>query len=543
MLHRISSFILHIVPIIFAGCLENAPLKEEAQPKDSLIKHKQLVDISLPGGFSNQTQLQFDSLAIPEFIKNFPEFKDFEGRMSRFYSKRKFAYAWYDHTGLIEQAGNLYNKLSNLTEEGLPEKRLYKETFDSLMDATQIKAVAMKPDLLLELVLTANYFYYAEYVWEGLGQAGMKAVEWDLPQKKLSYEALLDSILKIPASNFSQSEPVFHQYSKLKNHLKNYRAMEAKGGWPVIETGHRQFMKGDSSIIVSKVRKRLYLSGDLKFDNQSSKFDEPLELAVKRFQERHGIKHDGVINSILIAEMNQPLSKRIEQIIVNMERCRWIPVALKNDYIVVNIPEYRLHIYQHDSLIFSMNVVVGTEMNKTAIFNGMLNTIVFSPYWNIPSSIGKEEILPAIARNRNYLARNHMERNGKNFRQKPGPWNALGKVKFLFPNSHSIYLHDTPAKEVFEKDRRAFSHGCIRVSEPGRLAKYILRHQPDWTEARIDSAMNAGKERYVQVIKPIPVFIAYLTAWVDDAGRLNFRNDIYKRDERLAEMIMEKAKS
>ena len=171
-----------------------------------------------------------------------------------------------------------------------------------------------------------------------------------------------------------------------------------------------------------------------------------------------------------------------------------------------------------------------------------MNNVVFSPYWNVPPVIIKKEILPAIRRNRNYLEVNHMEWHGNAVRQKPGPWNALGKVKFLFPNSHNIYLHDTPSKSLFSQDKRAFSHGCIRVEDPRRLANYVLRHQPEWTEARIDSAMNAEKEMFVKIKKPIPVFIAYFTSWVDRDGRLNLRNDIYKRDGRLAEMIIENSK-
>jgi murein L,D-transpeptidase YcbB/YkuD len=539
---KIASLFMLVMQLFLWGCNEKPIVQESNQITDSIIKPRQLIDISLPGGFSSQTKLQFDSAAIPEFISLFPKFKTFEKRINRFYSKRKYAYAWFDQSGLIEQAGNLYNKLSNLSEEGLPEKQFYREIFDSLMTTLNSNDRLNEPDLQLELVLTANYFYYAQYVWEGLGQAGMKEVEWDLPHKKLSYEALLDSILKVPASSFYANEPVFYQYSKLKFYLKKHREIEAKGGWPLIKADAKPYKKGDSSIVISVIRKRLFLSDDLSSDDQSGKFDESLERAVKNFQERYGIKSNGIVNRMLIEEMNQPISKRIEQIIVNMERCRWVPVELNEDYFLVNIPEYRFHAYKRDSLIWSMDVVVGTEMNKTAIFNGMLNTIVFSPYWNVPSSIAKKEILPEIARNRKYLARNHMEWKGNAIRQKPGPWNALGKVKFLFPNSHSIYLHDTPSKHIFEKDRRAFSHGCIRVSEPKKLAMYVLRNQPEWTEASIDSAMNADKERYVKVTKPIPVFVAYFTSWVDNKGRLNFRNDVYRKDERLAEMIIEKLK-
>jgi murein L,D-transpeptidase YcbB/YkuD len=166
--------------------------------------------------------------------------------------------------------------------------------------------------------------------------------------------------------------------------------------------------------------------------------------------------------------------------------------------------------------------------------------VVFAPYWNIPKSILNNEILPAIHKNRNYVTDNHMEWVGGSLRQKPGSWNALGKVKFLFPNNHNIYLHDTPSKDLFQRDQRTFSHGCIRVEQPKKLAQYVLQHQPEWSEKRIDSAMNGDKELYVTLKKPYPVFIAYFTAWVDPSGFVNFRKDIYKKDERLINMILEK---
>ena len=173
------------------------------------------------------------------------------------------------------------------------------------------------------------------------------------------------------------------------------------------------------------------------------------------------------------------------------------------------------------------------------MFTGDLNQIVFSPYWNVPPSIVRNEILPAVAKDPGYLARNNMEEVGMEgdlpkIRQLPGPDNSLGRVKFLFPNSFNIYFHDTNAKSLFNKDKRAFSHGCIRLEEPEKMAQYLLRNQPEWTPERIEDAMNSGVEKYVKLKDPIPVFITYYTAWVDETGQLNFREDIYGHDEKLA---------
>jgi murein L,D-transpeptidase YcbB/YkuD len=335
------------------------------------------------------------------------------------------------------------------------------------------------------------------------------------------------------------TEPIYPQYAQLKAVLKKYRAIEEAGGWPIIKADRSFYRKGDSSLALAVVRRRLFASGEFMGDTASFVFDDALESAVKDFQQRNGLKEDGVISTAVLKELNFPVAKRIEQLVVNMERCRWLPVAIRNNYIVINIPEYKFHAFEQDSLAWSMNVVVGTELNKTAIFNGLIQTVVFSPYWNVPTSIMQKETLPAIRRDKNYMARNHMEWNGNGIRKVPGPWNALGRVKFLFPNSHSIYLHDTQAKSLFGLDKRAFSHGCIRVAEPKRLAEYLLRFQPEWTSDKIDAAMNSGKEQFVKINKPVPVYIAYFTAWVDRKGRVNFRDDVYRRDSRLAKMLFE----
>jgi L,D-transpeptidase YcbB len=198
-----------------------------------------------------------------------------------------------------------------------------------------------------------------------------------------------------------------------------------------------------------------------------------------------------------------------------------------------------LHVYEGKQKAFDMDVVVGKEGHNTMMFNGDLNQVVFCPYWNVPSSIVKKEILPEIDKHPDYLAKQDMEITGEEdgvpaIRQRPGPKNALGRVKFLFPNSFNIYLHDTPVKSLFEKDKRAYSHGCIRVKEPEKLAQYVLRNQPEWTPEKIEEAMSSNEQKFVKVKDPIPVLITYYTAWVDENGQLNFREDIYGHDTDLA---------
>ena len=225
-----------------------------------------------------------------------------------------------------------------------------------------------------------------------------------------------------------------------------------------------------------------------------------------------------------------------------MERCRWIsPTISKNkEYIVVNIPAYRLIYIKNDSIALQSDVVVGTTMNQTVIFSGKLKYIVFSPYWNIPQSIIRNEVLPGIKKNPNYLANHNMEWNNGNVRQKPGVRNSLGLVKFIFPNSNNIYLHDTPSKSLFKRESRAFSHGCIRVAKPKELAETILSDDPNWNTEKIDVAMNLGSEKWYSLKSEIPVYIGYFTAWRDRNGNINFYEDVYKRDVQLQNFLTEK---
>ena len=397
-----------------------------------------------------------------------------------------------------------------------------------------------QPSASLDLMLTAQYLDYAKLVWNGLSTSKSIELEWLLPRKETSYQAMLDSLLS--GKDVLKNAPVYQQYFLLKDYLKKYNEIKKTGGWDSIKADRKIYRVGDSTASVTKLKQRLFLLGDLQVNNHTALFDSSLLAAVKNFEKRVGYKEDGLVTASLIAEMNVPIEKRINQIIVNMERCRWVPEQLNTDYLLINIPDYKLYVFEKDSPVWNMNVVVGKDQHQTVIFNGDMKYIVFSPYWNIPGSIMKNEVLPAIRRNRNYLARHNMEWNGGSIRQKPGPNNSLGLVKFLFPNSHNIYLHDTPAKSLFNEDKRAFSHGCIRLAEPKRLAEYLLRNDSAWDEKKITAAMNSRKEQYVTLKKPMPVFIAYFTSWVDRQGNLNFRNDVYKRDGRLVDMILDNNK-
>ena len=483
-----------------------------------------------------EVSLSFDSTAVTAFYAKYPKLVLYQKQAVDLYRKNQFTYLWYDKKGRKETAEVIYNKMNNLWEEGVQAKVPYKEILDGLFPKTNAK-----PNVEVELFLTNYYFYYTNKVLQGIDSTKTEELGWYLPRKKLSYEQYLDSLLINPKLIDNKAK-LIGQYYKLKEVLQRYRDIEKNGGWEFIDVpeGFKQLKPGDSSDLVIQIRKRLFLTNDIATDSESKEYDESLQEAILKYKKRNGFSEDKIILPKHISEMNVPISDRIKTIMVNMERCRWISTDLtkSKEFIVVNIPSYRLTYFKEGKAALVSNVVVGTALNETVIFSGTMSYVVFSPYWNVPKSIRDKEILPAIKKNKDYLAKHNMEWNGNNIRQKPGPNNSLGLVKFLFPNSNNIYLHDTPAKNLFSQEKRAFSHGCIRVQKPKELAQLILQDDPNWTPEKIDAAMNSGKEKWYTLKNKIPVYIGYFTAWVDDDGLVNFHKDIYGRDNALANLLL-----
>jgi murein L,D-transpeptidase YcbB/YkuD len=356
-----------------------------------------------------------------------------------------------------------------------------------------------------------------------------------VPLKKQEAMYLADSLLTKKHKDNKYYADVNVPYSRLKDQLKKYYDIAKNGGWQPIITTEKVIKRGATSPTVLAIKRRLQITGEMPDTDTTALFNQQLESAVQTFQMSRGLTPNGIVNQALIKEMNVPATKRVQQILMNMDRMRWMLNRTEGDLIMVNIPEFVLHVFENNKQAFRMDVVVGKEGHNTTIFTGNLNQVVFSPYWNVTANIVSKEILPAMQKDPNYLARNNMEIVGNEgglptIRQLPGPKNSLGKVKFLFPNSFDIYFHDTPAKDLFNRDKRAYSHGCIRLSDPTKMATYLLRDQPEWTPSRIFEAMESGTEQFVRVKKPVPVLITYYTVWVDDNGILNFRDDIYKHD-------------
>jgi len=491
---------------------------------------------------NSYNDLFFDSTAMEQFIQKRKIDDSIANRVRSFYNARNYQYAWFSTDGLTEQARAFWNLHDYVTtydpDSSLKDKTLQRK-MDNLTAEEQLSVTSGDKSFLnTELTLTQHFIQYILHNYEK-GFVKRKEMERFIPRKKEDVLQLADSLLNKKHKDDKYFEDVNPAYSTLKDQLDKYVDMAKKRGWPQINIAKKILKKGESSPEIVIIKKRLQITGDLPGADSSSVFNDTLVSAIKNFQERHGYTPTGKITDSLIKEMNVPVVKRIQQIIMNMERMRWMVARDSGNLIVVNIPEFVLHVYEGNKKAFDMDVVVGKEGHNTTMFNGDLNQVVFCPNWNVPQSIVQKEILPALEKDKKYLEKENMEITGEEegvpvIRQLPGEKNALGKVKFLFPNSFNIYFHDTPAKSLFEKDKRAYSHGCIRLKEPEKMANYVLRDQPEWTSQRIEEAMNAGKEKFVKVKDPIPVLITYYTAWVDEKGQLNFREDIYGHDTDLA---------
>jgi len=496
-------------------------------------------EIQLHGAINQHSHMPFDSNLLNTFYRNYPKLDKYEDEVLMVYRQHRFNQIWFDKHGVVEFGQTLYGKVKDLEAEGVSARFPYDETIDGVFDNEVENSLS---PIETELMLTNLYLFYAGNVYKGLDDSTTTAMGWLLPRKQVSFNALLDSVMSDPTLINRDDSVLFNQYYKLRDVLQKYREIEKKGGWKPIDPdpGNRSYKPGDSAKAIRQIRERLFITGDLKSNNKSEKYDPELLIAVTAYQLHNGKIQDMDISPDLIRSMNVAVGERIKQIIVNMERCRWISpeFAKAREYIVVNIPSYRLNFIRGGKSAFESPVVVGKNTTKTVIFNGMLSYIVFSPYWNLPKSIIDKEVKPGIKKNKNYLAAHNMEWNNGQVRQKPGKNNSLGLVKFIFPNSNDIYMHDTPAKSLFEKESRAFSHGCIRVGKPRDFAIEILRDDPEWTPAKIDAAMQAGKETSYSLKKKIPVYIAYLTAWVDPRGEINFYEDIYEKDELLTELLV-----
>jgi murein L,D-transpeptidase YcbB/YkuD len=476
-----------------------------------------------------------------------------------FYEKRQYTAAWVENAKPRAQMEDLIEALREAEREGLdPDlysvsmlEQRHKEASKGFLSE---KGFDPREAGALDVWLTYLYMKYASDIADGLSNLAHADPTWKIKPEKFDPQAHLEQALTGNRIKDSLAEltPKAAEYERLRTVLHQYRDQQAKGGWPKVPA--MKLKPGQKSPHLAALATRLAASGDYTGSipaEGAAAYTAELQEAVKVFQRRHGLTDDGSVGPEVVAALNVPVEQRLSQIAMNLERWRWLPRDLGDRYMLVNIPEMRLDVYEGDSVPLSMRVVVGKSDTPTPIFNDEMTHIVFSPYWNVPDSIAQGETLPSVLSDPGFLDRQNMEVLDKagnvvdasmvdlsdptayRFRQRPGASNSLGLVKFMFPNQFNVYLHDTPVDSLFERAARSFSHGCVRVEDPVALARYVLRDQPEWTDDRIREAMHAGTEKHVKLQTPIPVFLGYWTARVRTDNTVQFRKDVYQVDRRL----------
>ncbi len=478
--------------------------------------------------------LFLDSARVEKFIAEQKLNDTIAGYFRDFYYARNFEYAWFDSRGLNEQA-LAFRNLYDYNKDSAGERKKLDYRLDRLAAQENLSVTESNKEIgNAEMMLTWRFINYTDDQY-GSPRVVAAARDHFLPAMKMESIKMAKAVVDQRDRNGLNNE----MYNKLKDQLKQYMGYVEKGGWPQLPVPKKKLKLGSKDTTIVLIKKRFHVTGELSPRDTLGVFDKTLDSAVKMAQATYGFKQDGIITKDLIKELNVPAEARLQQILINLHRMHWIPSAPEGKLIVVNIPEFTLHVKEGGKDVFSMPVVVGKEGTNTVLFSGNLNQVVLSPYWNLPESIIVNEIMPEMEKDPDYLEKHEMEVTGERdgvpvIRQLPGDKNQLGKIKFLFPKSYNIYFHDTPYKGLFEKDKRAYSHGCIRLAEPVKLAEYLLRDKGEWDYAKITEAMESGKEKFVKVGDPVPVLIYYYTAWVNGDGRLQFRDDIYDRDKIMA---------
>lgn len=466
----------------------------------------------------------------------------------RFYELREFEPAW---TGPDCKAAlqSLVGAIENSESHGLQARDYH---LDGLLGLDRCDATR-------ELLATDAWLALAAHLHAGRVDPLTVTPDWTATRPSIDTVALLEQALAEGdvAGALERLAPRDPLYAELRKTLARFRGYAARGGWTGVDPGP-SLRLGESSVRVDQLRVRLQLSGLLDPEKGSSAdtpFDEPLEEAVRAFQYRANLEPDGIVGALTLTQLNQHAINRIDQLRANLERLRWLPEDLGSRQIRVNIADFQLEAWANGAIEEMHQVIVGQLYRSTPSFSGKITHLVFSPWWEVPRSLAVRDKLPLFKRDSGAVARLGyvvVDRNGggvdpsgidwkslsaSNFpyrlRQRPGPLNALGAVKFMFPNKHNVYLHDTSTPELFGRVRRSFSSGCIRVGAALDLAQWLLAPMPEWTRERIDEAANIGEERTVVLAEPVAVHLLYLTAVTDGNGGVRFIDDLYQRDPAL----------
>ena len=492
--------------------------------------------------------------------------------LPRFYEDRAYKPAWIGEEGCLPAFPDLLVMIRRAGEEGLRPGDYHLERIEaasrSLRENREItEGESAGKAAELDLLCTDAFILYGSHLLAGKVDPEMIDSEWVASRREGDMADVLRQALHSDRVEGALMDllPKDSAYGRMKRALLLYREMAARGGWTPVPPG-MVLRKGDRSERVRILRDRLAATGDIIVDvpEDQDLLDEGLEGSVRRFQQRCGLDADGIVGPLTLAALNIPVEKRLRRIELNMERWRWLPQDLGKRYVLVNIADFRLEVKEDTETVLDMRIIVGRDYRRTPVFSDWITYLVFSPFWHIPPSLAVQDKLPLIKKDPEYFKKQRIRilrgwgtdekeidpatvdwsRVGaSNFnyrlRQDPGLLNALGGVKFMFPNRFNVYLHDTPARELFAKSVRMFSSGCIRIEKPFDLAVYSLKGDPRWTAESIRTAMNRAGEQTVRLPERIRIHLLYWTAWVDEDGTVHFREDIYGRDRRLVEALFE----
>jgi murein L,D-transpeptidase YcbB/YkuD len=485
-----------------------------------------------------------------------------------FYRERSFEPLWStsDSQGR-NQIREVLRQLDAGYVNGVSGGDYHRSFFQSLLSRYSIQEKLADQQRLVwnawyDILLTDALFHYAIHLADGRVTADSIQDGWNSQREKIDLLESLDSTFDHdqPGRFLQGVQPAHKGYRELQKVLQRYGQIEAFGGWPSIPEG-KPLRLGTADHRVGLLRTRLLLSGDLVDipEVDSIKLEKIDIEALQHFQQRHGLIPDGLLGPQTLTALNVPVKNRLQQIVLNMERWRWLPKSLGEKYLLVNIADFRISLIEQEQVQLSMPVVVGNKYRQTPVFSTLMKYIEFAPYWYVPRTILKKDKLPVLKKDPGYLKRNHYEIvswdksvvidpetvdwetiDSKGFpgilRQAPGPWNPLGRVKFYMPNQYSISLHDTNQRYLFGRRDRKFSSGCIRIKRPDALAQILLADQ-GWDLSRVTDAMAYEHPERYYLKESLPIHILYWTAWVDESGALNFREDIYGRDRNLMSLL------
>lgn len=493
-----------------------------------------------------------------------------------FYGARDYRPVWYLETGLIPQARSLIRAIQTADLEGLQPRDYHLATLESLLSDVEKNPSSPRPvDPVtlaeFDLLMTDAFLMLASHMLAGRVNPETIDPEWIALDRTEDVLGILLATLRTDEfyKIVTTLRPPHAGYRGLREALPQYREISATGGWSSLPDGP-SVQVGDRDQRIIPLRQRLAMSGELdaSLDNGNDLFDEQVENAVRLFQERHGLGTDGIVGRLTRTALNVPAQDRLRQIELNMERWRWLPHELGQRYILVNAANFHLQVVEGAKKVHEMRAIVGRSYRRTPVFSAEMTYLEWNPYWNIPPRNAKKDILPKIKLEPDYLFKKKIRvfqswREGApevdprsiewskvdagNFpyklRQDPGPSNALGRVKFMFPNRFDVYIHDTPDRKLFLSPSRGFSSGCIRIEKPIELAEYLLREDPEWTHEKIMAVIQSEVRQVVRLKNPIMVHLLYWTAWAGDDGSVHFREDIYKRDPRLDKALKERPRT